>query len=247
MTAGLGVLRRAFAFGSSVRAHPVAAEPARVENVISTANPRDRVAEEQIRGLVRSVFLPGWPRPAHQVVFSAADADSDGAALCIRAGELLARENGVKVCLVEANREQPSMQASFGRTGSDRQDFSPVVGAMRKSSRQLQDNLWLVPLGVFFGSPEDATNLPWLRSRLGELRREFDYSIIHGPPAPEPGGSALIAHLADGLILTIDAGRTRRVTARRVREQLVARNVRLLGAVLLERSFPIPERLYRRI
>jgi Mrp family chromosome partitioning ATPase len=247
MTAGLGVLRRAFAFGSSASAHAAAAEAGRRERVISTASPHDRVAEEQIRGLVRSVFLPGWPRPAHQVVFSAADAASDGAALCIRAGELLARENGVKVCLVEANLEQPSLEESFGRTGSGGQGPGPAGEALRKSSRQLQDNLWLVTLGVLFGAPENSTNLSWLRSRLGELRREFDYSIIHGPPAAEPGGSALLAHLADGLILTIDAGRTRRVTAQRVREQLVARNVRLLGAVLLERSFPIPERLYRRI
>jgi len=29
----------------------------------------DAFGEEQIRGLVRQVFLPGWPKPARQVVF----------------------------------------------------------------------------------------------------------------------------------------------------------------------------------
>jgi Mrp family chromosome partitioning ATPase len=247
MTASLGVLRRAFTLTGVARAQPDPVEQPRVESVISTASPPDSLAEQQIRGLVRSLFLPGWPRPAHQVVFSAADVVSDGAFICSRAAELLARENGVKVCLVEANLKQPSMEQSFGGTSSDGREVGQVAGAMRKSSRQLHDNLWLVTHDVFFGSPERAANLPWLRSRLGELRREFDYSLIHGPLAAEPGGGAAIAHLVDGLVLTIDAGRTRRVTAQRVREQLVACNVRLLGAVLLDRAFPIPERLYRRI
>jgi hypothetical protein len=34
-------------------------------------------AEEQIRGLVRQVFLPGWPKPAHQVVVSPVDQETD--------------------------------------------------------------------------------------------------------------------------------------------------------------------------
>jgi Mrp family chromosome partitioning ATPase len=196
---------------------------------------------------VRSVFLPGWPRPAHQVVFSAADDHSDGAAVCIAAAELLARENGVRVCLVEVNLRHPTLEQSFGGTSSNGVVLEGATGSLRKSSRQLRNNLWLVTRALFFGSPENATNLPWLRSRLGDLRREFDYSIVHGPLASGTSDSPLIAHLADGLVLTVDARRTRRVTAQRARDQLVACNVRLLGAVMLDRAFPIPERLYRRI
>lgn len=247
MSAGLGVLRRAFAYSQIERLHLVAAEQAPAENTIDAVSPPESRTEQQIRGLVRSVFLPGWPRPAHQVVFSAADDGSDGAAVCIRTGDVLARENGVKVCLVEANFRQPTMEQSFGGTSNDGVVVEPAAGALRKSSRQVQSNLWLLTRAIFFGRAENACNLAWLRSRIGELRREFDYCIIHGPTAGEAGGSSLIAHLADGLVLTVDAGRTRRATAQRVRDQLVACNVRLLGAVLLDRSFPIPERLYRRI
>jgi hypothetical protein len=48
-------------------------------------------------------------------------------------------------------------------------------------------------------------------------------------------------------VLALDAHRTRRRSAMRIREQLSAANVRLLGAVLRDRVFPIPERLYRRL
>ena len=205
----------------------------------------ESIALQQIRALLRSVFLPGWPRPAHQVVFSAADEHSDGGPLCARSAELLARESNSRVCLVEGNLRQPTLEQSYGGTCSDGAASGPAPGTMRKSSRQIQANLWFVPRDLFFGSPENATNLAWLRTRFGELRREFDYCIIHGSLADDSG--SLLPHVADGLVLTVDAERTRRATALRVRNQLAALNVRLLGAVLLDRSFPIPERLYRRI
>jgi Mrp family chromosome partitioning ATPase len=247
MSAGLGVLRRVFTLTGFSRPQPAVLKQAQVESESLDFCQPQCASEREIRRLVRMVFLPGWPRPAHQVVVSGVDADSDGSAVCIGAGELLAREGGGKVCLVEANLRNPSMEESFGGTCSDGAEVGQTAGAMRKSSRQIQNNLWLVPRRVFFGHTENSTNLAWLRSRLGELRREFDYSIIHGSLAGEPGGSSLIAHLVDGLVLTVDAKRTRRVTALRVREQLLASNVRLVGAVLLDRSFPIPERIYRRI
>jgi hypothetical protein len=244
MSAGLSVLRRTFTLGAPSRVQAKVLQQTQTENESSALC---ALTEPEIRGLVRRVFLPGWPRPAHQVVFSGVDLHSDSRAVCIRAGELLAREGGGKICLVEANFRNPTVEESFGGTSNDGAEVGQTSGAMRKSSRQIQNNLWLVPRSVFFGSPENAANLAWLRSRLGELRREFDYSLIHGSLAGEPGGSSLIAHLADGLVLAVDAGRTRRVTAQRVREHLLASNVRLLGAVLLDRSFPIPERIYRRI
>ncbi len=49
-------------------------------------------AEEQIRGLVRQVFLPGWPRPCRQVVFSPVDQGSDIAPICMQVGQTLADE-----------------------------------------------------------------------------------------------------------------------------------------------------------
>lgn len=205
-------------------------------------------AEEQIRGLARRVFLQGWPRPARQVVFSAAAPHIDIASLCQKAGEVLAAEGAGRVSLVEANLHTRALEQRFGGTSNDGGEHSETAGAVRKSSRQVAQNLWLVPGTTFLGCPENGHNAAWLRSRLGELRREFDFAVIHASPTGVSGGSAaFLTHLADGLVLALEAHRTRRLTAQRIREQLLAANVRLLGVVLRDRSFPIPERLYRRL
>jgi Mrp family chromosome partitioning ATPase len=244
MSASLSILRR------------VAGNVAEEENSACVGPARDgertwdpqQFAQEQMRGLVRRVFLQGWPRPARQVVFSAVSPQIDTASLCRKAGEVLAAEGAGRVSLVEASFQSPALEQSFGGTSNDGGGYSETAGALRKSSRQVAHNLWLVPVATFLGCGENEHNLAWLRSRLGELRREFDFAVIHALPTGESGGSAAcLANLADGLVLALDAHRTRRLTAMRIREQLSAANVRLLGVVLQDRSFPIPERLYRRL
>jgi Mrp family chromosome partitioning ATPase len=56
-----------------------------------------------------------------------------------------------------------------------------------------------------------------------------------------------MAQFADGIILVLSAKNTRRVTARKVAKTLDGAQARLLGTVLTDREFPIPERLYRRL
>src|SRR5258708_13697834 len=56
-----------------------------------------------------------------------------------------------------------------------------------------------------------------------------------------------MGQLADGVILVLSAQRTRRVTARNVKEGLERAEARILGTVLSDRDFPIPERIYRRL
>jgi Mrp family chromosome partitioning ATPase len=196
---------------------------------------------------VRKVFFPGWPQPARQVIFSAADLGMDVSGVCLRTAQALASENAGKVCLVEADFQSRALEQGYGRTSTDGGDSSGTAGAMRMSSRQISDNLWFVSADLFLGSAENEHSAPWLRSRLGELRSAFDYSVVHAGPVPGAGGTALLAHLADGLVLGLEAHRTRRLAAKKVKELLEAVNVRLLGVVLSERRFPIPEKLYRRV
>ena len=200
-----------------------------------------------MRLLIRKVFLLGSPRPARQVVFSAADRGTEIAPLCRRVGEALAGESAGKVCLVEANLRTSALERDLGRTSSDGRGSLETAGAVRTSSLQITNNLWLVPGSVFVGPVEKTLSVAWLRGRLGELRHEFDYAVIHADTAGGCGSAALFAQLTDGMVLTLEAHRTRRLAAQNIRDQLLATNVRLLGVVLTGRSFPIPEKLYRRL
>jgi hypothetical protein len=198
-------------------------------------NPKD-FAREQIRGLVQRVFFGGG-RPVKQVVFSAAGPGPDVANICDQVGQALALETDADIAIVE--REQ--------RAGGMEQADPRYVGAIKSWSSQTAINLWRVPeFGLRECGEEAGTGRYWL-SCLAELRNEFEYAVIHGPAAGISSEAALLGQLADGIILVLGAHRTRRATARKIKETLEGAQSRILGTVLSERTFPVPERIYRRL
>jgi Mrp family chromosome partitioning ATPase len=86
-----------------------------------------------------------------------------------------------------------------------------------------------------------------LKERLAQLRDVFDYVLIDAPGTNVCGDAQLLGQVVDAAILVIEANTTRRLTARRAKDALDAAGVRILGAVLHDRTFPIPERLYKRL
>jgi Mrp family chromosome partitioning ATPase len=90
-------------------------------------------------------------------------------------------------------------------------------------------------------------SLERFRERFEELRATFDYILISAPALDRETEATLIGQLADGVVLIVEAHRSRRETVRRVKEQLEIARVQLLGAVLDQREFPIPEKLYRKL
>jgi Mrp family chromosome partitioning ATPase len=86
-----------------------------------------------------------------------------------------------------------------------------------------------------------------LRSRLAELLEHFDYVLIDAPGAGGSGDAAALGQAAGAAILVVEANRTRRLTARKAKETLESAGVELIGTVLHNRLFPIPEGIYKRL
>jgi hypothetical protein len=204
----------------------------------------DRFGDEQIRSLVRQVFLPGWPRPARQVVFCAVE-DGDVASICLRVSQALAAQIPGNVALVETHLPSTEGPEEYGRPTPV---FRPAgFRPMRDSAQRISSHLWQVPREMFLGENEAGLSVEWLPGRLRELRLEFDYIVLHGPPAGLCSDAALLGYLSDGVILVLEANSTRRAAAQRAVQTMQATNVRLLGSVLNGRTFPIPEGIYRRL
>jgi hypothetical protein len=203
-------------------------------------NPDD-FAREQIHGLVRKVFFSS-NRPVRQVVFSAVDSEADVRHICRRVAETLARET-VESVAVLSRRSQAFLEAQANLGRRSEPERRARLMPLHRIADRLRDNLWLVPaLGGGDSIPAAS-----LHSYLGEMRREFAYSILEAAPAGESNQTAAMAQFADGVILVLTAHRTRRLKARKVKESLEAAQTRILGTVLSDRMFPIPEKLYRRL
>jgi hypothetical protein len=196
-------------------------------------------AREQIRGLVRQVFFGGDTQAVKHVVFCSLESHTDVSSICGQVGRALALETHADIAIVVRDRTSEQVE----------RNARPDVGhaAIKSRAMQMGGNLWRVPDSGLDEPGEEAGTGRYWSSHLAELRHEFEYVIIHGPVAGASSEAALLGQLADGMILVLDAHSTRGAMARKVKQTLEGSRSRILGTVLSERAFPVPEPIYRRL
>lgn len=209
-------------------------------HLIASWNP-ENFAREQIRGLVRQVFFSTEPGPARQVVFSEVEAEDYLGSLCMRVAQALAIETSADVAIVGPPSEELERLDNWVEDATSDPQYG--VTRLKKTALRLRENLWFIPNEMVQASPNSAS----LHSFLGDVRAEFEYSIIQAQSATQSSTTTEMARVADGLILVVSARRTRRASALKIKQMLEEAQVRIFGAVLSDREFPIPERIYRRL
>jgi MinD-like ATPase involved in chromosome partitioning or flagellar assembly len=122
-----------------------------------------------------------------------------------------------------------------------------MLTPLREQCVQVGGNLWLAGTAVLAGSGGAFPAVNELKERLLALRAEFEYLLIDVAGANVRGDATVLGQVTDAVILVIEANETRRVAARKAKETFEAANIRLLGTVLHNRTFPIPEQLYRKL
>ena len=150
---------------------------------------------------------------------------------------------------MDANLRAPSLHQLLG-VGR----FPGLADAMVKPGpikdfavRIASGNVWVVPPGSPAVEAQRLFASDQLRSRMGELKEEFDYVLIDAPPVSSYADAVLLGQMVDGVVLVVEANSTRRETARKAKETFEGAGVKLLGAILNNRTFPIPEALYRKL
>lgn len=217
---------------------------------LESASLQQRTASDELRKLVRRVFLfPESDVAPRLVLFAAVDQDSGNPHnwICARVAEMLVDLVTVPICVVDANIHSPSLHQYFGM-GNDKglADAPSESKCMHDLALPLPgQNLWLIPAGSADPSFQNVSAASSLRSIAPELRAGFGFVLINGPPMNLSDEALLLGQLADGIVLLVEAHSTRREAAARAGESLEAANIKLLGVVLTERSYPVPDTLYR--
>ena len=205
-------------------------------------------ADDEIASLVQRLFLHAGQDEGPRVVsFSGIARDKRSSWICAHAGRALAAQTNDSVCIVDANLWSPQLHVHFSTGNSNGlADALTGEGAIRGFASPLSiGDLWLMPSGRVNSDP--SWQVDHCRARFAELREEFGYVLISAPPLTREPEAILMGQLADGIVMIVEANQTRREAARRARERLEHSQVQVLGAVLDERTFPIPDFVYRKL
>lgn len=209
----------------------------------------DQIAREESHRLVQQIFMMPTQEPPRVVVFAGIDHGNGCSRMCAHTAEALRENLRGSICLVEANFRSPSLPKLYGmKNHFGLTDALVGDGPIRSFAKPLgNDNLYLMSCGSLLSDSHGLLNSSRLKSRFREMRIEFDYLVVDAPPLTRYSDAIALGKVADGIVLVLEANATRKEAAVRATEQVRASQIRILGAILNKRTFPIPESLYRHL
>jgi Mrp family chromosome partitioning ATPase len=205
------------------------------------------VVRDEIVKLVRNLFFVPGDQAPRRVVFTGTESGTGCSWICAQVAEILASQVQGSVCLVDCNLRAPSLHQRFAVANHHGlTDALLGSGPLRSYLQRLsRSNLWLLSSGSLQESQPTLLTSDRMRTRLAELHAQFDYVLLDVASLNSCNDGIALGSFSDGVVLVVRANSSRREIARKTLQELQAAKVQPLGVVLNQRTFPIPEAIYK--
>ena len=190
-------------------------------------------AAEAYRTLRTGVQFAGIDHAIHTLLVTSAAPEDDRAVVAANLALVFA-QGGSKTVLVDCDLRHPRQHALFGVTNS--QGLTTYLAGEARGEWPLAEtgvaNLKLVTAGPALANPVDLLGSQRFQEALAQLAAQADVLVLDAPPVLAVADAAILARRADGVLLVVRAGRTKRDQAAKARAMLAKVNANVLGAVL---------------
>jgi capsular exopolysaccharide synthesis family protein len=194
------------------------------------------VAEAARLLLANLAFANLGERPPSVAFVSAGE--QEGKSTCSLSVGRAGAELGLDVLIVEADLRRPSLLDKLGlppsspRTGFAAALLRPERGFEHAGVAVPGSTVKVLPAGAIPPNPAALLGSDRLAAFAARAREAYDLTIYDTPPLSAGADASLVAAHAEGVVLVVDAVRTRRVAAVQAVEQLRRTRVNILGVVV---------------
>jgi len=203
-------------------------------DLVTLTQPRSAAAEAY-RTLRTSLEFSSLDRPLRTLVVTSSSPD-EGKSTTVANLALALAQAGRRTVVVDADLRRPSLHSLFG--------LPNVAGltSMMLDEAAAQPPYQAGPvagLRVLTSGPLPPNPAELLASRrlddvLARLTQDADIVLFDAPPLTAVSDAAVLAARVDGVILVVQAEKTRREAVQRAKKTLERVNAHLVGAVLTE-------------
>lgn len=203
-------------------------EQSRMAAILPT---RSHVAEAY-RALRSSIGFAGADSPIRRLVVTSASQGEGKTVTSVNLAMAFAAD-GKRVILVDADLRRPSVHRLLERPGSP--GLSELLVARSTLEEVLQEteveNLRVICAGSIPPNPAELLGTQAFRTLLQELDEQADLLLLDTPPCLPVTDPLIVATQADGVVLVINAGATRKEAVRQAVELLNRAHARMLGVL----------------
>ncbi len=107
------------------------------------------------------------------------------------------------------------------------------------------DNLHILPAGNKPNNPSELLGAQKMKQVIADLKNQYDYVLFDCPPVIPVADASILGPLCDGVLMLLQAGRTQRGVIVHAQDRLSSAHARVLGYVMTNIEYHIPEYIYR--
>jgi succinoglycan biosynthesis transport protein ExoP len=189
---------------------------------------------EAYRVLRTNLQFAAVDRPLRTIVVTS-PAPSEGKSFTAANLAMSLAQSGRRVVLVDTDLHRPRLHRLMGLPNG-----AGLTSALLETQPRLDGllqetalpSLKVLTSGLLPPNPSELLGSTRMRMLLEELLLEADTVILDSPPVVALSDAAILATQADGVLLVLEAGKTRREWAARAAEALRRVNARIVGVVL---------------
>jgi protein-tyrosine kinase len=153
------------------------------------------------------------------------------------------------VLIMDAAYHNPSQHIFFDiKGGAGWKDIMGKGESVDKAChRSGNTNLYLSPISPQNALTPHVYDHPAATGFLEELKNKYDFILIDSSPAITSPDSIAISRFTDGVVLVVEAERTRKQVIENVKNKITRNGGNIIGVVFNKRKYYIPEFVYRRL
>jgi len=187
---------------------------------------------EQFRTLRSRVYRLREKRKLETLLVTSATAAEGKTYVASNFAQALARQQGRRVLLVDADLRNPQLHVRLGApTSPGLSDYlQGKATEMSIVQHGSKDGLYFIPAGARVSNPSELVSSDRLKVLFSRLTPAFDWTVIDVPPVLPVSDASTLAELCDGVLLVVRAGHTPLAAAQKACTEFRDRN--LVGLVL---------------
>lgn len=107
------------------------------------------------------------------------------------------------------------------------------------------ENLHVLPAGSRPDNPAELLGSARMKEFISEVKKTYDYVFFDCPPVAPITDAGVLGAQVDGAVVIIQAGRTQRGVVAHAQDLLRSARVKVLGYIMTNIEYHIPEYIYR--
>ena len=203
------------------------------DKLLTAQNPFS-ATQEAFRMIRSNIQFMSVDRPSKTIMVTSADA-GDGKSLTTANMGLAMAQAGLRTILVDADLRQPKLHTLFKLTNREGLTdlLAPTDLEMEKVLKSTAlDHLRILTSGTRPPNPTELLGSQRMRQLLATLSEMADVVILDSMPVLPVADSVVLSNRVDGVILVVDANRTRRSDLKKAIQALEKADAKIWGAVL---------------